>query len=193
MDIPNDYESPSVTERLRSLLTPEEFQQGSAHVAGCYQVAARALLLVLHGGSLSSLRVTSNVSMLPRGSELKPALRLDCFLGGRVPERECICGGHPEEDVKSMFRVTGANVIVTGHTHMPYIRALEDGTGLLVNVGSVGRSKERTREPSFAILTVRNSSVEAEIRRLSYNSERTISAIRESSIPNFYADFLMSI
>jgi hypothetical protein len=94
MDHPSDDEFPSVTNRLRSLLTPEEIQQGTARVAGCYQVAARALFFVLHRGSLGSLKVTSNVSMLPRGNELKPAVRLDCFLEARVPERECVCGGY---------------------------------------------------------------------------------------------------
>jgi putative phosphoesterase len=105
---------------------------------------------------------------------------------------EYIYEDHPEDDVRGMLNLTGANVIVMGHTHIPYIRTLEVGTGLLINVGSVGRSKERTRQPSFAILTVRNGSVEAEIRRISYDSKRTASAIRESSIPDFYADFLQS-
>ncbi len=89
-----------------------------------------------------------------------------------------------------MFQATGADVLVMGHTHIPYTRTLAGGAGLLVNVGSVGRSKELSREAAFAILTVRNAGVEAEIFRVSYDRERTIKAIRESSIPDFYADFL---
>jgi putative phosphoesterase len=105
---------------------------------------------------------------------------------------EYIYEDHPEEDAQAMLASTGADVIVMGHTHVPYIRSLAEGK-LLVNTGSVGRSKEPSRMPSFAILAVHNDRVEAAIHRVSYPSERTVAAIRKSSIPDFYADFLADV
>ena len=104
---------------------------------------------------------------------------------------EYIYERHSEEDVRSMLLSTSSDVLVMGHTHTPYTRTLAGGAGLLVNVGSVGRSKEPSREPSFAMLTLSDAGVETEIHRVAYDRDRTIAAIRESSIPDFYADFLM--
>jgi diadenosine tetraphosphatase ApaH/serine/threonine PP2A family protein phosphatase len=103
---------------------------------------------------------------------------------------EYIYQDHPEDDVQTMFQSTGTNVIVMGHTHLPYVRTFAHSNRLLINVGSVGRSKEPSRMPSFAVLSVNSDSVEAEIHRVSYDVRRTTSKIRTSPIPDFYADFL---
>jgi predicted phosphodiesterase len=103
---------------------------------------------------------------------------------------EYIYEDHPEEDLRHMFTSIDPDVIVMGHTHLPYVRRLTDGAKTVVNVGSVGRSKEASRMPSFAILNIEDSRIEAKIHRVSYDVERTIAAIRESLIPDFYAEFL---
>ncbi len=103
---------------------------------------------------------------------------------------EYIYEDHPEDDLQAMFQSNHADVIVMGHTHLPYIRPLGPNGRLAVNTGSVGRSKERSPLASYLMLTVTRSAISPEIVRLPYRIEETISAIHRSAVPDFYAEFL---
>lgn len=102
--------------------------------------------------------------------------------------------GHDEEDLKSMFLASKADVIVMGHTHISYekkinVNGKEDK--LLVNGGSVGRSREANRLASYAILRIYENEIKAEIVKLEYPIEQVAEAIYKSGIPDFYGDFLL--
>lgn len=56
----------------------------------------------------------------------------------------------PEERLTELARISRADVVVCGHTHMSFVRRA--GGVLFVNPGSVGRTWRRS--PSFAVLTV---------------------------------------
>ena len=101
--------------------------------------------------------------------------------------------GHNEEDLKSMFLSTGADAIVMGHTHISYNRKLSFTTKdkFLINVGSVGRSREDDRLATYVILRIFENEIKAEIIKLEYPIQEVATAIYQSSIPNFYGDFLL--
>ncbi len=82
-----------------------------------------------------------------------------------------------------------ADFLFIGHTHIPYIKNLNNKT--IVNVGSVGRSKLPDNKACYAILDISDRKSFAEIIKVDYPVEETIEAIELSGIPNFYADFLM--
>lgn len=81
------------------------------------------------------------------------------------------------------------DVLVMGHTHLPYVQ--KDSGILLINSGSVGRSREDNRKASYAIIELNSEGISAEIRRLDYPIERVAQAIYKSGIPDYYADFLL--
>jgi predicted phosphodiesterase len=100
---------------------------------------------------------------------------------------------HSAEELAGFFTEHRADVLVMGHTHRSYIRrvALGDGrSGLALNTGSIGRTKEEAAQATYLLLTVDDGSVEAEIVRISYPVHEVIEAIHASEVPNFYADFL---
>ena len=102
---------------------------------------------------------------------------------------------HPENDLRGLFSETRADVLVMGHTHYPYVRSLPSLTAaghakLAVNCGSVGRSKEADRLACYAMLSIDGDDLGAEIRKVPYDIGETIRAIRESAIPDIYAEFL---
>ncbi|PTS94273.1 metallophosphatase family protein [Pedobacter sp. HMWF019] len=108
---------------------------------------------------------------------------------------EYIYDDHDTADLKQMLQIEQANVLVMGHTHLPYIRKIladENASPnlVLVNCGSVGRSKETGGLASYCMLTIDEEEIGAEIIRLQYQKEKTITAIRKSKIPDFYANFL---
>lgn len=95
---------------------------------------------------------------------------------------------HPEADLRHQLGARPVDVLLMGHTHLSYIKR---GQPLLVNCGSVGRSKEADRLASYCVLTLSEEVIEAEIIKLSYPVAAVAEAIYQSAIPDFYADFLL--
>ena len=101
---------------------------------------------------------------------------------------EYIYEDHPEEDLDRMMQENDADVLVMGHTHLPYIRKLGSGK-LALNAGSVGRTKEEIACAAYLMLTVEPPQCHPEIVRVDYAVATTIEGIRSSGIPEFYAVF----
>lgn len=132
---------------------------------------------------------------------LPTSLRLHFSVSGRVwnillthasPRSidEYLYEGHPEEDLTEMLEENKAHLLVTGHTHLSYIREISGAEKMVVNVGSVGRTKENVPDAVYGRLTIDDHGIRAEIRRIAYPVTTTSSAIRQSDIPSFYAEFL---
>jgi predicted phosphodiesterase len=101
---------------------------------------------------------------------------------------EYIFEDHPEPDVKGMLRKNNVDILVMGHTHLPYIRKLSNRR-YAFNAGSVGRSKERDAHATYLMLTMSESHSHPQIIRVKYPVDITVATIRASEIPEFYADF----
>ncbi|MEO7716976.1 MAG: metallophosphoesterase family protein [Capsulimonas sp.] len=93
----------------------------------------------------------------------------------------------------SKFTVGGrddaqANVIVFGHTHVPFHREL---SGVhFVNTGSVGRPKDGDPRAGYCVLTVDGDQVSVEQIRLKYNVELACSHLIAAGLPQYFADYL---
>ena len=81
------------------------------------------------------------------------------------------------------------DVMVMGHTHQPYIQ--RSSGKLLINSGSVGRSREADRKASYCHLKLDKKQIEAEIVKLDYDIRFVAQQIYASEIPDFYGDFLL--
>lgn len=81
------------------------------------------------------------------------------------------------------------NILVMGHTHQSYIQAFENR--LLVNCGSVGRSREQDRKATYSILVLEEEQIHAEIIKVEYDIQQVVTSIYNSDIPDFYGDFLI--
>jgi len=92
-----------------------------------------------------------------------------------------------EENVReSLLAMARSDVLVLGHTHMPFIKRF--GSGLIVNPGSVGQPRDGDPEASYAIYdTVARK---ASIRRVAYDIEEVAARTRESGLPAALADRL---
>lgn len=121
--------------------------------------------------------------------------------GSAESNEEYIYEQHDEAALTKMLDDQGADLMVSGHTHLSFIRYLPgDGAfknKLVINAGSVGRSKETDRKACYLQLNIpdllEGSGLEAVIpviRKVSYPIGETIEGIRNSDVPDFYADFL---
>jgi predicted phosphodiesterase len=97
----------------------------------------------------------------------------------------------PDSFCLQMAKIAGAqsgDVIAFGHTHLPYHREV-DGIHF-VNTGSVGRPKDGDWRAGYVILDVSADGVTVHFRRVEYDVAAAAAAIRASSLPHFFADYL---
>ena len=99
----------------------------------------------------------------------------------------------PDAFCLKMAEAAGAragDVIVFGHTHRPWHREV-DGIHFL-NAGSVGRPKDGDWRAGYVVLDVGAGAAAPEFVRVEYDIEETMRAIRESELPDAFADYLRS-
>jgi predicted phosphodiesterase len=85
------------------------------------------------------------------------------------------------------------DVLAFGHTHKPWHREV-DGIHF-VNTGSVGRPKDGDPRAGYVLLTLRDAatpaaSVDVTFVRVPYDLEGAMRAIRASTLPDAFAEFL---
>lgn len=119
-------------------------------------------------------------------------------------KRVLLCHGSPRETTEYLFEnrsdgylrqfVSGgkadalADVIVFGHTHVPFHRQV-DGVDF-VNTGSVGRPKDGNPQAGYCVLTIDSDGVSTEQVRLDYDVELTCARLIEAGLPEYFADYL---
>jgi predicted phosphodiesterase len=79
-------------------------------------------------------------------------------------------------------------MIAFGHTHKPWHRVI-DGIHFL-NTGSVGRPKDGDWRAGYARVHMTLDAIEPEIVRVEYDLERAMQGIRESDLPDEFAEYL---
>ena len=85
---------------------------------------------------------------------------------------------YEDEEVLGFFeRTTDSDVIISGHTHVPYFKAL--GNKHFINAGSVGKPKHGGPEATYVIVTVAGET-ECEIIAISYDVEGVAQKISQN-------------
>lgn len=118
--------------------------------------------------------------------------------------RVLLCHGSPTSNTEYLFenRSDGylrkftrggkhdadADVIVFGHTHVPYHRNV-DGVDF-INTGSVGRPKDGDPRAGYCVLTLDTDSVKIEQLRLTYDVEAACERLVAAGLPDYFAQYL---
>jgi putative phosphoesterase len=100
---------------------------------------------------------------------------------------------YPEEAglrTEEFLEFTGADLLILGHTHIPYLIRL--GERLLLNPGSVGQPRDGDPKASYALLDIDEGRVEVIHRRVEYDIDGVADRIRRRGIPEFLAARLYS-
>ena len=118
--------------------------------------------------------------------------------------RVLLCHGSPRETTEYLFenRSDGylrqftaggvadahADVIVFGHTHVPFHRVVDNVH--FINTGSVGRPKDGDPRAGYCVLTIESGEVTTEQVRLEYDVELAASRLVEAGLPEYFAEYL---
>jgi predicted phosphodiesterase len=99
----------------------------------------------------------------------------------------------PDDYFERMMDAADADVVVCGHTHLPYHKVLPSGRHI-INAGSVGKPKDRDPRAGYIALTVTGREVQVEFIRVAYDIERIAQAIEatpeDGGMPHPYAQML---
>ena len=137
-------------------------------------------------------------------------------LGPVIHEDVVLCHGSPRDEdeyvfnevhAAQVFTMQAGDVILYGHTHLPAVFTadargrvrgylvrdeatikLEPGVRYLINPGSVGQPRDRDIRASFAIIDTKRRTVQ--FLRVSYDIEKTQTAILKAGLPRILADRL---
>ena len=130
------------------------------------------------------------VDLLPRGGH-QAGPRVVLVHGTPTLNTVYWAEDRPDDFCLKMARLAGleaGDVIAFGHTHLPWHR--EVGGIHCVNTGSVGRPKDGDWRAGYVVLEVGEGPVGVEVNRVEYDVEEAIRAIRESELPDEFAEDL---
>lgn len=108
----------------------------------------------------------------------------------------------PESFLRMMEKAE-TDIMCFGHTHLPFHKILpytshgENKIRHAINIGSVGKPKDRNPKGGYVLLTIPSSippddtlGIKVEFIRFDYDVERAAKAIERSVLPDAYADML---
>lgn len=82
-----------------------------------------------------------------------------------------------------------ADVMICGHTHLPYHRILESGRQV-INAGSIGKPKDNNPDACYIVLSVKDDVLDVEFIRVAYDIEKIATHIESTAMPNEFATML---
>ena len=111
-----------------------------------------------------------------------------------------------DREERSLLRImqdADADILCFGHTHKPFHRILNDNPDNrdhyrhAINIGSVGKPKDRNPRGGYVILHINDNSsakdpgsIRVDFIRFDYDIERAAKAVEDSRLPNAYAEAL---
>jgi len=91
----------------------------------------------------------------------------------------------PISSFQRLAATSEADVLIFGHTHKPYTKRVDNV--LFVNAGSIGKPKDGDPRACYVVMDT-TGDVAVEFRRITYDVDTAASAIRESTLPDKFAD-----
>ena len=125
---------------------------------------------------------------LPRELRLEVAgRRILCVHGSPRRINEYLYEDRPERSLARMLSGLDADVVLCGHTHLPYHRRI--GAVDLVNVGTAGKPKDGDPRATYALIEM-GESVRATFPRVEYDAEAAAQAVEATELPREFAGVL---
>ena len=91
----------------------------------------------------------------------------------------------PERYLKELVMKVGADILILGHTHVPFIYKV-DGKYVL-NPGGVGQPRDGDPRASYVMMEVDGAEVKFEHRRVRYDIEKVADEILKVGLPEMLA------
>ena len=127
-----------------------------------------------------SQKNTTYLENLPKKLNLKiQGKKLLITHGSPESLTEYLTSETPYSRFIELAKSSHADIIITGHSHSPFIKEVEGTT--FVNCGSVGRQEDRDPRASYALITFHPFSIV--LIRVPYNIDKAVTKIRKNHLP----------
>jgi len=87
---------------------------------------------------------------------------------------------------EDLLEMTGSHIVITAHTHIPFIKRFEKG--LVLNPGSVGQPRDRDSRACYSLLDSKTGN--ASIRRRKFDIQAVREKVKEEGLPIFLGERL---
>jgi predicted phosphodiesterase len=102
---------------------------------------------------------------------------------------EYLYADRPDSSFERVLDAAEADILVCGHTHLPYHKVLPSGRHV-INAGSVGKPKDHDPRAGYIVLEAHGEDIDVQFIRVAYDIERAAQAIESSAMPDEYAAML---
>ena len=132
-------------------------------------------------------------------------IRLAMVHGSPISNRDYVLEDTPDEQLLEMLEEIQTDILILGHTHRPFHRALfheEENNKMyahVINAGSVGKPKQGNNHACYVVLDIDNqtslsdpAAFRAHFHYMPYDTEKVIDQIHASGLGDAYDDFLHS-
>lgn len=102
---------------------------------------------------------------------------------------EYLYADRPDASFERILDGADVDVLVCGHTHLPYHKVLPSGRQL-INAGSVGKPKDDNPDACYVVLSAQGKDLAVEFIRVPYNVEWAAQAIEATDMPHEFAQML---
>lgn len=116
-------------------------------------------------------------------------LRVALVHGSPRRVNEYLYEDRPDSSLERLLDMVESDVMVCGHTHIPYHRVLPSGRHV-INEGSVGKPKDGDPRACYVVLEAEGRELEVRFIRVPYDVERAARAIEASEMPHEYGAML---
>ncbi len=104
---------------------------------------------------------------------------------------EYLYADRPDSSFERLLDLVGSDVLVCGHTHLPYHKVLPSGRHV-INAGSVGKPKDGDPRAGYVVLRASGRNLTVEFLRVAYDVEQAAQAIEATDMPDEFAAMLRS-
>lgn len=116
-------------------------------------------------------------------------LRVMLVHGSPRRVNEYLYADRPDASFERLLDLVESDVLVCGHTHLPYHKVLPSGRHV-INVGSVGKPKDGDPRTGYVVLRAEGRDLAVEFVRVAYDIERAAQAIEATAMPDEFAAML---
>jgi predicted phosphodiesterase len=116
-------------------------------------------------------------------------LRVALVHGSPRRVNEYLYEDRPDSSFERLLDLAEADVMVCGHTHLPYHKRLPSGRHV-INAGSVGKPKDHDPRAGYVVLRADGRRLDVEFIRVAYDVERAAQAIEAAAMPDVFAAML---
>lgn len=95
----------------------------------------------------------------------------------------------PDSSFERIMDHVNVDVLVCGHTHLPYHKILPSGRHV-INAGSVGKPKDNNPQACYVVLRADGQDLQVEFIRVPYDVEMAAMAIETTQMPDVFAQML---